>query len=584
MASKFWKNLGQGFGNYGKAAADTVLTAYGADNVIQDSAYKGNSADFFRTAANIGGGTTKAALPIVANMALPGAGTAISGAQQVGMGMNPEDEALLAQQNIPQYGTPMYQEPMSYGLNPAYMAMGGKMPKYNYGGGLPNAEVENNEVARMNDGTTEQFSGDTHENGGIPANLAPGTQIFSARLKASSGKSFAKEAEKYDTSKYKKVLEDMKADSLKKKTAQLLFDKNNQKLTELFNEQESQKAYDLNQGIYAFGGSVKDKNGNIHIKAEDERKISKWGKEHGMDTKSAAQAILAVKFGKGGTVLNNPQQAKKYWGGGTSGDEQYIQYDTQGNAVTADQLYGGQPTSTTGTGFSFGAPVANIPGTNMSSSSPNSLANLAGSLYGSNAGNGINPNVKKGLMESAVWGANNAGNLAYLKNEGKNYDKQEFYDFKPTYLDPTAALRDVDQSTYANRKMIPSVTGGNSGLALQSLLANKLQGDTTKARVRQGYQDQNAGIANQAGQYNIQNRYMVDDRNQANKDVSKTAYYQALNSLGTNTARQASAFGREAKANQYDKASADMIPQIYQFYKQNPEQFKKLMAGFELGE
>lgn len=56
---------------------------------------------------------------------------------------------------------------------------GGYTKKYNYGG---NVEVENNEVAQLPTGDIMQFSGATHENGGIDVSLPNNTKIYSDRI------------------------------------------------------------------------------------------------------------------------------------------------------------------------------------------------------------------------------------------------------------------------------------------------------------------------------------------------------------------------------------------------------------------
>jgi len=55
----------------------------------------------------------------------------------------------------------------------------------------PNAEVEKQENTLNPDGSTTQYDGASHEQGGIKTNLDPGTLIFSDKLKL-GGKTFAK--------------------------------------------------------------------------------------------------------------------------------------------------------------------------------------------------------------------------------------------------------------------------------------------------------------------------------------------------------------------------------------------------------
>lgn len=618
--AKFWKNLGSTVGNSAKLYADYQLSALGMNNVIGDDAYKGDSAKSFRKASDVLGKVGQVALPIAANaVAGPMGGAVAGGLQQIGSQYNPQEEQPV-DQTLPEYGTPMYQQPNMYGLNPAYMAYGGKMNKYAMGG-MAAVEVEGKEVLRTPNGETEEVEGASHENGGVKTMLPIGTEVFSKRLKSASGKSFAKEASKYDTKKYSKILEDMKADSLKKKTAQIMFERNNEKLTELFEEQEAQKEYDLNKGMYAFGGSVKEKNGQLYMKSKDERKLSQWAKEHGMDKKKAAEAILMSKFNpnsiphiyaKGGKV-DDKQKAldsmmnlgikyqvfakggsvPKYANGSTVTDRLYFNPLQDSNnlggntnysnplyfnsALDAQNVYGGlkgysNPVNTT--------PMQSVPSRNITSLKEPAINNTIQSSTGilgqqpasaPTQGFKMSPGMKQGLMETAIWGIGNMGNLAYLKNEGKNYDKQNYYNYTPTYLDSTAALRDVKQSTAATREMIPGVSGGNSGLAIQSLLANRLAGDRNLDSTRQYYQNANAQIANQAGQLNLQNRYNVDNINAANKGQALTNYYQALGDTGVNTARQVRDIKTYGDQQSTDQQRFDWAREYYKKYGYYPD-------------
>lgn len=108
--------------------------------------------------------------------------------------------------------------------------------------GIPNAELEKQEVMQFPNGSTEQVNGPTHENGGVPVSIPAGTQIYSDRLKMpGTKKTFARLAEKYKTNKEEKVLSDDKANSTAKKTAELIAQVKKQKLDELFTAQENLK-------------------------------------------------------------------------------------------------------------------------------------------------------------------------------------------------------------------------------------------------------------------------------------------------------------------------------------------------------
>ena len=124
-----------GFGevmrNYGLGIADTMLSTVGADNVVQDSAYKGQGSEFMKKTSNIVGGIGKAALPMAANLIAPGLGGVVAGGIQQGVGsFNPQDERITNAQKqasvVPSVNT-------QQGL-PVNYKLGGGMHKYDEGG------------------------------------------------------------------------------------------------------------------------------------------------------------------------------------------------------------------------------------------------------------------------------------------------------------------------------------------------------------------------------------------------------------------------------------------------------------------
>jgi hypothetical protein len=77
--------------NFGTGVADIALSAVGADNVIKDSDYSGAGSELAKGYSNVAGGIAKVALPMAANILIPGSGAAVKGVQQVAGNMNPED-------------------------------------------------------------------------------------------------------------------------------------------------------------------------------------------------------------------------------------------------------------------------------------------------------------------------------------------------------------------------------------------------------------------------------------------------------------------------------------------------------------
>lgn len=61
--------------------------------------------------------------------------------------------------------------------------------------GMPNVEVEGDEVMQGPDGSMAMMQGPSHAQGGMDVSAEPGTRVFSDKLKASTGKTFAQEAD-----------------------------------------------------------------------------------------------------------------------------------------------------------------------------------------------------------------------------------------------------------------------------------------------------------------------------------------------------------------------------------------------------
>jgi len=127
----------------------------------------------------------------------------------------------------------------------------------------PNAEVEKQENTLNPDGSTTQFDGPSHEQGGIPTNLEKGTMIFSDKLKH-NGKTFAQLNKTNMTHKEDKILDDKKASAMSKLTANLMKQAKNKSSEELFEKQESLKQEKIENYIKRMGGIQKYSNGGIN--------------------------------------------------------------------------------------------------------------------------------------------------------------------------------------------------------------------------------------------------------------------------------------------------------------------------------
>jgi hypothetical protein len=124
----------------------------------------------------------------------------------------------------------------------ALFANGGMNIKEIGGQGEPSVEIEGKEHVLLPNGMSQTVQGDSHAEGGIPLNLAPGSMIFSEKLKdPTTGKSYAKLAKPFETKKDVNRQIDKRADDLQKKTADLNIKFKENKLKALFEQQEQDK-------------------------------------------------------------------------------------------------------------------------------------------------------------------------------------------------------------------------------------------------------------------------------------------------------------------------------------------------------
>jgi len=218
-----------------------------------------------------------------------------------------------------QFGYAKYGGQMKY-------AMGGEIQYANGGTGEISAEVEgggynqngynqDGENAIGPNGEFTQFSGPTHAQGGIETDMAPGTMIFSDKLKMpGSKKSFAALNKLYDTNKEDNVLSNEKSNNTLKLTAMLMRDAKLKQSLALFQEQEQFKqdkvaAYAKRMGVQIPSQDNEQmepqgmpeqsegeyKNGGIHINPANKGKFTASAEHAGMGVQAFANHVLANK-------------------------------------------------------------------------------------------------------------------------------------------------------------------------------------------------------------------------------------------------------------------------------------------------
>jgi len=516
--------------NAGALFGDNALSMIGLSNVADNNNWYTDSG-IGKTAKDISKYTNKFSAiggQIGANILAPGIGGAALGAVQSTAGsfdqpkqqnpqLNPQQGNLVNEQFRKQYVMKNggminnWSKDKLINLNAPIMYPNGGM--INQQSMNPNAQLEKQEVIKNPDGTTNQVDAPSHNQGGINLNLPQGAKIFSDNLKASNGKTFAKLAEQFKNHKWEKTLNDKDADPLKKKTAQMMFNKNEQKLDQLFQEQESLKQQ---KAIKAFNGFQKKYGGQIPMFYNG-----------GLNLANGSLTDEMANYYNNG--LNPMKKGFEFTPGTSDGSNQFIPEDNS----LATQAHNN----------------AVIP-------------NSGNLINGLNESNSFTPakertpfNWKRAGFEAGNALVQNLGNLAYLYDQGKSYDKVDYGRINAKTVDPTEAIKDIRNSSNNVASRVPNLTGGHGGQALSSLMANASNRDRNISKTRLDFENQNAGILNQnAAQnqaYKIQG--MQDEAN--NKGQALTNYYQTLGQLGMNAAGQY----KDATATDMNNYNVDLI-------------------------
>jgi len=118
--------------------------------------------------------------------------------------------------------------------------MGAQIKKRYASNGANDVEIEGGEFIQLPNFETEMATGPSHSNGGIPTNLPDQTKVYSNNLKPEgSKKTFAQIAKKYDTTSYKKTIDNPFAKQVDKDTAGIMMQRNQKILDSLFNDQQA---------------------------------------------------------------------------------------------------------------------------------------------------------------------------------------------------------------------------------------------------------------------------------------------------------------------------------------------------------
>ena len=174
------------------------------------------------------------------------------GLADMGLGYNEDvtNQRILNESIQNRQSKPLYDYNYMYGrttsggteYQPTIKAeMGAQITKrFNTPYGANNVEIEGGEFIQLPNFDTEHAEGPSHERGGIKTSLPEGTRVYSDHLKPDgSKKTFAQLAKKYDISDFKKVIDNPFRKQVDKDTATIMLKRNQKKLDDLFNDQQS---------------------------------------------------------------------------------------------------------------------------------------------------------------------------------------------------------------------------------------------------------------------------------------------------------------------------------------------------------
>jgi hypothetical protein len=431
----------------------------------------------------------------------------------------------------------------------------------------PNAEVENSENTLNPDGSTNQYNGPSHEQGGIPTQLDPNTLIFSDRLKMpGTKKTFAELNKKNNTDKQVKVLEDDDASSTAKATAQLIKDLKNKKSLELFNIQEASKKAKLNNYANKLGIELPQQSSNQE------------------------------QFRSGGI--------KKYWNGGESSS--MIQNDANDNDIFWNNFWSKSDLSPDNGTFSYEKEPNFNDDRQRVNNEYNSIPNIItpetsskiDGFYG-DSNNEIknpkiyntfayrdkladNPNIYQsnisqpdkppGKTEPNFWDKNgqslqdasaglaqSAPYLWSLHNNkfGKKYDTTTPYLITPHLLSDREAIKD-NEIAYKTALYNSRQIGGPGTLgAMNNAYANKVMND---AKIRESFANQNAGILNQTDEFNVGQKNLARELNWKSKARAEDQAFRDIDGVATNMASSYKTTKENASQNMALKMMGDLYP------------------------
>lgn len=543
---QFWQNTGEFARNAGLGYIDYTLGALGADNVIQDSAYKGTGANAIRTGSGVAGKVGKAVLPIaLAPLGVPPQAT--MAAQATISGFNPEEEKQI----IPQ--SPI-QQPQTYNDPYNYFEEGGGTPL-----NLQNLiEVEGNELEVKNGKITKDFKKQpSHKKGGYKYPAKPGHVIIPVKLR----NRYLEGDTKTRTSIEANLINNQIA-----KDSDLNTDAS--EVMDIFN---SGGAY-LKKS-YKDGGST-----SIHIKPSHRGKFKAAANRAGMEVQEYASNILANKDNFSSERVKQAVFARNASKWNRKHAEQAVPQYTHGGAVypTPDtQLPGFYPTPmgnidnsyyqyetwkdspSLTSGFSNNTTIfptnTKTPQTDPKNPSTNyeKYANQAMQFAP------LAYNLTRGLQKPEVMNSEDFQNP--YESQIKNLMSRRAVDFKP--------IEDEIRSNY--NSSLSRIGAGNKSsgqvLSAGTVLAGSRANAIAKAKLaaqqaNNVYRGEEANTIDSLGQQRARTKFTAYDRNLQSKSDKNAYLGQAANEAQ-----------RYSKASMYNKIAEKDLSTLYDDWMYSPE-------------
>jgi hypothetical protein len=173
--------------------------------------------------------------------------------------------------------------------------MGAKINKRYASEGMNDVEIEGGEYIQLPNLETEMASGPSHSNGGVPTNLPDQTRVYSNNLKPEgSKKTFAQIAKNYDTTSYKKILDNNFAKQVDKDTAQIMMQRNQKILDQLFADQQVMNGNSNGEVEAKNGARINNPGFNSlpgYVQAKIIKNMANGGTDNPLDELPRVQAI-----------------------------------------------------------------------------------------------------------------------------------------------------------------------------------------------------------------------------------------------------------------------------------------------------